>query len=91
LAQVVRQLQPQQQGVITVLILCLTQSHRQVAVEEEQKIRLLEMAGQAAAHPRLAVEQLLELELLVKEIMAVQVMATLPLMLLLVVAAVLVQ
>jgi hypothetical protein len=56
-----------------------------VEVVVEQKVHLLEMVALAVAHPRQAVEQLLEREFLVKEIMAVQVLVMQPMMPLLVV------
>jgi hypothetical protein len=73
LALEVRQFQPQQQGVITVLILFLIQSHQQVAVVVAQKIRLLEMVVLVEAHLQILAG--LELGLLVRETMAVQVLA----------------
>jgi hypothetical protein len=69
----------------------LVHLHQQVAVEVVQKVHLLEMAVLAVAHPQQAAEQLLELELLVKETMAAQVMATPRLTLALAVAVVLAQ
>jgi len=88
---VVRQFQPHQQGEMLAQIQYLAQSHRQVAVEVVRKIHLLGMVALAVAHLRQAVEQLLELELLVREIMAEQVLAMLPMMLALAVEVVLAQ
>jgi hypothetical protein len=72
-------------------ILRSTQSHQLAVVEVVRKIHLLGMVALAVAHHRQAVEQLLELELLVREKMAVQVLAMLRMTLALAVAVALAQ
>jgi hypothetical protein len=62
-----------------------------VAVVAVQKIHLLEMAALVVVRHQLAVEQPLVLGFLVREIMAEQVLAMLPMMPLLAVAVVLAQ